>query len=141
MSFTQRKRWTTPVARSCLSSPVQAPGGVGRLHRREQQGRIAVFDPKPLAKPVGRPRRDVGCMGTQPVVGHDTLEGRVVRTPLGHEALGRVAFTILVARAIWLDQGFWHPGNHGTLVRMDDRCAQQLMRIRDRAVALDLGQT
>jgi hypothetical protein len=40
-----------------------------------------------------------------------------------------------------LDNGFWHQGNHGTLVRMDDRCAQHLMRIRDRAVAVDLVQT
>jgi hypothetical protein len=118
-----------------------APGGVGRRHRLAPQGLLAVCDPKHRAKPVGLPRLEVGRMGTQTVCGPDTLEVRVVLTPRGHDAFGRVACTSMFVRAILWDHGFWHHGHHGTLVRMEERGAHHLLRLRDRAVAVDLVQT
>ena len=57
------------------------------------------------------------------------------------KAFGGVAFTIIFVRPIILPDRFRHQGNHGTHVGMDDRCAQHLMRIRDRTVTMHRVQT
>ena len=118
-----------------------ASGLLGRLHLREQRGMIAVFHAENIVQTVGMQRLDVGGIGTQTVFGHDELEVGVVLTQLGNEAFGGVAFTIIFARAVLFDDGFWHQGNHGPLVRMDKRRAQHLVGIRDRPVAVDLLET
>src|SRR5205823_655191 len=56
-------------------------------------------------------------------------------------SVGSVAFTSIVVRAILLDTGVGHQGNHGTLVRMAARGAQHLRRMRACAVAVALVQT
>ena len=61
----------------------------------------------------------------------------MVLAQLGHKAFGGIAFAIIFVRAIVVHNRLGHERNHGPLVRMDDRCAQHLMRIGDRTVAVD----
>src|SRR5437588_693726 len=102
---------------------------------------IAFFDPEEIAKIMGLQGLNVRGIGTQTVFGHDELEVWVVLAQLGNKAFGGVTFTIILVRPIMLHDRFGHERNHFTHVRMDDRCAQHLMRIRDRPIAMHLVQT
>jgi hypothetical protein len=117
------------------------PGWRGRLPRLDPRGVVACLDPKPVVEAVVWPGLEVRGMGTQAVCGHDALEVRVVLAPLGHDACGGVACTILVVGALWWDEGCWPHGHHGPHVRMEHRRAQPVMSLRRAAVAVDLWPT
>ena len=118
-----------------------APSVCRGLYRLEPRGVIAFFDTQDLVKPVVLQDLDRRCLGTQAVLGENEFQVRVVLTSRGHEPVGGMALTIIVARSIWFHERFRHHGNHVTALRMDDRCAQQLMSIRHAAVTVDLWQT
>jgi hypothetical protein len=65
---------------------------------------------------------------------------RVILTQLGDEAFGGIAFTIVFLGAILLDNGFRHERNHFPKIGMDNRRAQHLVKIGDRAVTVRLVQ-
>jgi hypothetical protein len=65
----------------------------------------------------------------------------VMLTTLADEALGRVAFTVLVLGAILLDKRFGQQGQHGTLIGVDERSPQPLGGVGHPAMALVLCQT
>ena len=69
-----------------------------------------------------------------------TLKMWVILAQLGDEAFGGIAFAIIFLRAVLLDNRFGHERNHFTKIRMDDRGAQHLVIIGDRAVAVFLVQ-
>lgn len=117
------------------------PGWRGRLHRLDQIGVVACCAPKPVVEAVVLPGLAVRGMGPQAVFGHDAREVRVVVAPLGHEAFGGVACTIMVVGALLVDDGCWHQRHHGPHVRMDHRRAQHVLSRRRAAVAVDLVQT
>jgi hypothetical protein len=97
---------------------------------------IAFFDPKDIVQIVMLQRLDVRSIGTQAVFGDDELEVRVVLAQCDDKPFGSIAFAIIFVRPIVFPDRFRHQGNHGTHVWMDDRCAQQLMRIRDRTITM-----
>jgi hypothetical protein len=113
-----------------------APGMRRRLYLREQQGLLAFFDPTARVQIVMLPRRDVRSIGTQAVFGDDALEVRVVLAPCDDKPFGSMAFAIMFVRPSVFPDRFRHQGNHGTHVWMDERCAQPLMRLRDRTVTM-----
>jgi hypothetical protein len=84
---------------------------------------------------------DVWSIRTQTVFGDDELEVGMILAQLGYKALGGITFTIILVRAITVDHRLRHERNDGPLVRMDDRGAQQLMKIGDRPIAVDFVQT
>ena len=65
----------------------------------------------------------------------------MVLPQLCHKAFGGITLAIIFACAILFHNRLGHQGNHCTHVRMDNRCAQHLVIIRDRPVAVDLVQT
>jgi len=65
----------------------------------------------------------------------------MILAQLGHKPFGGIAFTIIFVCPIVLHNRFRHQGNHCTQVRMNDRGAQQLMKIGDRPIAVDFLQT
>ena len=66
---------------------------------------------------------------------------RMIVAQLGNEAFGGMAFAIIFGRTVRLHHRFGHARNHCTDIRLDNRCAQHLRRVRDRPVAVDLVQT
>ena len=118
-----------------------APSFFGHLHLLEHIGMITFFDPEDRVTSIVMQGCDVGSIGTQGVFGDDELEMRVILAQFGHEAFGGMAFAIVFLRAVLLDNGFRHERNHCTKIRMDDRCAQHLVRVGDRPVAVFLVQT
>ena len=102
---------------------------------------VAFFDPKDIVQSVVLQGLDVRSIGTQAVFGDDELEVRVVPAEFDDKPFGGMPFTIIFVRPIMLPDRFRHQWNHGTHVWMDDRCAQHLMRIRDRPVAVNSLQT
>ena len=79
---------------------------------------------------------DVGGIRTETVFGDDELEVGMILAQLGNKALGGIAFTIIFGRSIVLHNRFRHQGNHGTHVRMKNRCTQHLMKIGDGPLAV-----
>ena len=65
----------------------------------------------------------------------------MVLSQLSHTPLGGMPFPIIVGRAILLRNGCGPQGNGCPHVRMENRCAQHLMRRGDAPVAVDLVQT
>jgi len=64
----------------------------------------------------------------------------VILAQLGHEALGGMARTGILLRAVLLDHGLRHQRNDCTAVWMENRRPQQWGIIRDRTLAMDLVQ-
>jgi hypothetical protein len=60
----------------------------------------------------------------------------VVLTQLDEQALGRMALTIVLLRAILLHNGLGHQGNPFAPIGVDERGAQHLMRRGDGAIAV-----
>src|SRR5215475_1732237 len=118
-----------------------APSLLGRLHLLEQKAMIAFFDAEDIVQRMLTQGLEVRSIGTQAVFGDDELEVRVILAQFDDKPFGSITFAIIFVRAILLPDRFRHQGNHGTHVGMDDRCAQHLMRIRHRTVAMYLVQT
>ena len=102
---------------------------------------IACFHPEDIVESVVLQGLNVRGIGTQTIFGDDKLEVRVVVAQLDHKAFSGIPFTIIFVRAIVVHNRLGHERNDGPLVWMDDRGAQQLMRIGDRPVAVDPVQT
>ena len=117
---------------SCIRG--HAPGLLRRRYRLEHNGLIAFFDPKDIVPIVMLPRLAVRRMGTQAVVGDDALEVRVVLAQCDDKPFGSIAFAIIFVRPIVFPDRFRPQGKHGTHGWMDERCAQPVMRRRDRTV-------
>ncbi len=83
----------------------------------------------------------MGGIGTQTIFRDDTFEMRMILAQRGNEAFGGMAFAIIVGRTVQFYHRFGHERNHFTAIWMDNRCAQHLMIVRDRPVAVDLVQT
>ncbi len=118
-----------------------APRVLGHLNLLEQIGVIAFFAPADVVTPIIVKGLDVGGIGTEAVFGDNDLEVRVVLASLGHEAFGSMAFPIICACAIVFHDRLGPQRNHCTTVRMDDRCTQHLVIIRDQSVPVGLWQT
>ena len=88
---------------------------------------IAFFDTEHIMPPMSVQGLDVGGIGTHIVFGDDALEMGVIVAELGDEALGRMPFTIVFARAILGHHEFGHQWHHCAPVWMDNGCAQHLM--------------
>jgi hypothetical protein len=84
---------------------------------------------------------DMGGIRTQTIFRDEALEMRMILAQLGHEAFGGMACAIIFGRTVRFHQRCGHERHHFTDIRMANRCAQPLMRVRDRPVAVDLGQT
>ena len=121
----------------CIISGV--PSLLSRLHLLEQKSLIAFFDPENRVQMVVLQGLDVGCICTQTVFGDNELEMRVVLAQLGHKPFGGMPFAIVLGGALVFHNLFGHQGDHFTNIRMDDRRAQQLMRIGDRPVPVELA--
>jgi hypothetical protein len=114
-----------------------ASGVLSRLDLLEQVGMITGFDPEDVVQAVRVQGLDVRGIRTQTVFGDDKLEVWVVLAQLGHKTFGGIPFTIIFVRAIAVHNGLGHEWNDCPLLWMDDRGAQQLMRVGDRPVAVD----
>src|SRR5438876_421619 len=95
----------------------------------EQRGMIPFFDTQDVVQTVRMQSLDVWSIRTETVFGDDELEVGMVLTQLGHKAFGSIPFTIILVRPITVHNRLRHERNDGSLVRMDDRGAQHLMRI------------
>ena len=80
-------------------------------------------------------------IGTQAIFGDDELQVWVVLTQHGNEPFGGMAFAIIFGRTVRFHNRFGHERNHFTEIRVDNRCAQHLMIVRNRPVTVDLVQT
>jgi hypothetical protein len=80
-------------------------------------------------------------LGTQPLCGDTALEVWMVLTPLGHNAFGGLACTIMFVRALWLHDRFRQHRKHCTHVGMDQRRPSPLMSRGARTVAVNRVQT
>jgi hypothetical protein len=61
------------------------------------------------------------------------------RTPLGHQAFGRRAFTSIVGRPVVLHEGLWPHGPHCMPGWREPGRASQRMQRRERTLTLDCG--
>jgi hypothetical protein len=106
-----------------------APEGLRCLDLLEQRGLIPFFDPEDGVQTVRVQRLDVGGIRTQAVFGHKALEVWMVLPERDEEACGRVACPIVFCRAILVHNRCRHQRDHGTHVRMPQRCAHHLVSI------------
>jgi len=83
----------------------------------------------------------MGGIGTQTIFRDDAFEMRMILAQLGNEAFGGIAFAIIFGRTVRFHNRFGHERNHFTEIRVDNRCAQHLMIVRNRPVTVDLVQT
>jgi hypothetical protein len=90
---------------------------------------------------MGLQGRDMGGMGTQALCSDDTLKVRVSLAQRAKEAVGRIAFAILVGRPLVLHDRFRHQRHAVPPVGMDKRRAHHLMGLGDMPVAVHLLQT
>ena len=77
-----------------------------------------------------------GGRRTQAVFGEHALAVGGGLPERDQEALGSLAVTIVFGWAILLHHGGRQPRNHGTHVRMNNRCTQHLMKIGDGSIAV-----
>src|SRR5919205_3984317 len=86
-------------------------GSLGLSHWLEQKRVVSLFDPYNVAPVVLVPSLAMRGIRTPAICGDNDLELGVILTHLGDEALGRVAFTVIVLGASLLDQRLGHkPG-------------------------------
>ena len=116
-------------------------GLLSHLHLLEEKGVITCFDTQDIAQIVVLQRLDMRGIGAQTVFGHAELEVRIILAQLSHQAFGGIAFAIILLRAIVLHNRFGHQWNHFALLWMEKRCAQHLVIIGDRPIAVDLVET
>ena len=100
-----------------------APGVLRRLHLLEQQGMITFFDTQDIVQSVVLQGLNMRGIGTQAVFGDDQLEVGVVLAQFGDQALGGIAFAIILLRSITVHNRLRHERIDSPLVRMDDRSA------------------
>ena len=95
-----------PVAQTRLGVvPIilrDASGLLGRRHLLEHGGMVAFFDAENIVQVVIVQDLNVRGIGTQAVFGDDQFQVRMVLTQFGDQPLGRIAFTVVFARAILL---------------------------------------
>ena len=118
-----------------------APRFFGCLHMLEQIGMIAFFDPEDTVTTIIVEGLDMGSIGTQTIFRDDAFEMRMILAQLGNEALAALRSQSFLAVPSGFTIGSGIERNHCTEIRMDNRCAQHLMIVRDRPVAVDLVQT
>ena len=118
-----------------------APGVLRGLALLEQRGMSAFFPPADRVEIVVLQSLHVRGLGTQPLVGDDTLEVRVVLAQLGPQAFGGMPFTIIFGWASAVHKRRGHERHAGSLGWLDERGAQQRMRIGDSPVAVPPVQT
>jgi hypothetical protein len=111
------------------------------LPPREQIGVSTFFAPENITPIMGLEGLYGWRIRTQTVVGDQQRAVGMVLPPGGHHACGGMAVTSIFVRAILLDDRFRPQRHHFTPVWMDNRRAQQLMRIGDRTVAVHLVPT
>ena len=75
------------------------------------------------------------------VFGDNQVEMRVILTQFGDQAFGGIAFTIIFARAILLDNRLRHQRYDFALIGMDERSTQHLMGIGHGAVSVVFFET
>jgi len=115
------------------------PSGVlSRLPLLEQRAMIALLDAEDRVAAGIMQGFDVRGMGTESIFGDDEPQMRGILAQRGHEALGRMALTILFLAAIVFAKRFGHQRNHCAPVRMNECGPQQWMRRGDRTVAVVL---
>ena len=118
-----------------------APSLLRCLHLLEQIGLVAFFDPQNGVKIVVLQDLKMRSIGTQAVFADDDLEVGVILTQFGNEPFGGRALTIICVCSILLPDRFRHHGDHFPPIRMDNRRAQQLLRICHATVPVGLLQT
>jgi hypothetical protein len=116
-------------------------GSLSRRHVRKQGGMVAFLDPQKVMHLVVLQYFDVRGIGTEAVFGDDQLEVRMILPQLGDQALGGTPFTVILGRAILLDNGLGHQRKHLALVGVNESGAQHLVAIGDGAVLVVHFQT
>ena len=110
-------------------------------HVRAQQSMLPLFDTQHRA-PVRRVYRlKMRRMRSPTGLGDQHLEVGVIAAKLGDEALGSLAFAVIVLAAILFDQRRGHARNDCARVGVDEGRPQQLMSLGDGAVAVGCCQT
>jgi hypothetical protein len=97
---------------------------------------VAFFDAEHIMQVVLLQDLHVWGIRTQAVFGDDQFQVRVVLAQLGDQTLGRMAFTIVVLRAIVLDNRFGHQRNHFVLIGVNESRPQHLVAVGHGAVSL-----
>ncbi len=83
---------------------------------------------------------DQGGVGGQAVAGGDDLHLRVISAKAGDQSLGGVAFTVVLLGPVAVANRFGHQGNDFGMVRMRQDGCQELVVVRDAAVAVVFDQ-
>src|SRR5262249_49803901 len=109
----------------------------GHLDLVEQIAMNAFFDPQDITEIVIVQGRYMRRIGIEAVLSNNELEAGMILAQLGHKTFGSIPFTIIFVRAIAVHNRLGHERNDGPLVRVDDRGAQELMRIGDGPIAMD----
>ena len=110
---------------------------LGRLDLLEQIGVVTFFDPQDIAEIVVVQGHDMRRIGTEAIFSNDELEVGMILPQFAHKTFGSIAFAIIFVRAIAVHNWLGHEWNDGPLVRMDDCCAQHLMRRGDGPIAVE----